>query len=393
MRDRSTRPPHSRRGSGDGTRIDGRATSSASSRLCCNALSRRTACARWTAHPRRLDRARRTRRLLLGGPRGRGRHSRRRGMRPHDARDRARVALPGGREQRRRRAVRHHGSDDERVRPARRAPPTALSAGHDRGIRRDTRWLSLLRHRLRHQPRGLGRRLRHRSHRGVHGLSHDRRMCRSDRCARRRNACASTTTRWHGYLANLSESEFSKLASSLPAAMSGAEFLRQYDGITDPVTRVRPELQLPRSPSHRTPSARACARRSLRRSVRRVGASASGGCRAGSPHVRDPTTATAPVALAATAPIDSSSSSPRKGRRVASSARRSPVAGAAAPSPFSVGVTPSQSCGTWRLVMRKRPGDRRASSRTRVPAPRKPAFCASNPRRSRCDRLAGLRRL
>ena len=51
--------------------------------------------------------------------------------------------------------------------------------------------------------------------------------------------------RWHGYLANLSEFEFSKLASGLPEQMSGAEFLRQYDGITDTVTRVRPERNYP----------------------------------------------------------------------------------------------------------------------------------------------------
>jgi len=51
--------------------------------------------------------------------------------------------------------------------------------------------------------------------------------------------------RWHGYLANLSESEFAKLAADLPAAMSGAEFLRQYDGITDHATVVSPEDDYP----------------------------------------------------------------------------------------------------------------------------------------------------
>ncbi|HEY7236215.1 MAG TPA: hypothetical protein VH539_18795 [Gemmatimonadaceae bacterium] len=51
--------------------------------------------------------------------------------------------------------------------------------------------------------------------------------------------------RWHGYLANVSELEFATLASELPARMSGAEFLRQYEGITDPVTVVRPERHYP----------------------------------------------------------------------------------------------------------------------------------------------------
>lgn len=50
---------------------------------------------------------------------------------------------------------------------------------------------------------------------------------------------------WHGYLANLSELEFSKLAGDLPMRMSGSEFLREYDGITDAVTVVRPERDYP----------------------------------------------------------------------------------------------------------------------------------------------------
>jgi L-arabinokinase len=51
--------------------------------------------------------------------------------------------------------------------------------------------------------------------------------------------------RWCGYLANFSEFEFAKLASGLPEQISGAEFLRQYDGITDPVTSVLPERSYP----------------------------------------------------------------------------------------------------------------------------------------------------
>jgi galactokinase len=52
-------------------------------------------------------------------------------------------------------------------------------------------------------------------------------------------------TRWHNYLANLSEFEFSKLSSDLPTEMTGADFLGQYHGITDPVTHVRPERSYP----------------------------------------------------------------------------------------------------------------------------------------------------
>ncbi|HEX7314114.1 MAG TPA: hypothetical protein VF297_09330 [Pyrinomonadaceae bacterium] len=47
--------------------------------------------------------------------------------------------------------------------------------------------------------------------------------------------------RWHGYLANITPAEFeARYASSLPARMSGAEFLERYWGITDPVTTVDP---------------------------------------------------------------------------------------------------------------------------------------------------------
>ena len=48
-------------------------------------------------------------------------------------------------------------------------------------------------------------------------------------------------TRWHGYLANIAPGEFeSRFATQLPERMTGAEFLRRYDGITDTVTRVQP---------------------------------------------------------------------------------------------------------------------------------------------------------
>jgi L-arabinokinase len=51
-------------------------------------------------------------------------------------------------------------------------------------------------------------------------------------------------TRWHGYLANIAPEEFdSRFAARLPERMTGAEFLRRYDGITDTVTRVQPERE------------------------------------------------------------------------------------------------------------------------------------------------------
>ena len=44
---------------------------------------------------------------------------------------------------------------------------------------------------------------------------------------------------WHGYLANISPSEFeSRFAAQLPESMTGEEFLARFGGITDVVTRV-----------------------------------------------------------------------------------------------------------------------------------------------------------
>ncbi len=51
--------------------------------------------------------------------------------------------------------------------------------------------------------------------------------------------------RWMGYLANLSEDELSELGQGLPRQMTGAEFIAQYDGITDSVTVVRPDRRYP----------------------------------------------------------------------------------------------------------------------------------------------------
>ncbi len=52
--------------------------------------------------------------------------------------------------------------------------------------------------------------------------------------------------RWAGYLANLTPDEFERsFARRLPLQISGAEFLARYEGITDTVTSVRPDLVYP----------------------------------------------------------------------------------------------------------------------------------------------------
>lgn len=52
--------------------------------------------------------------------------------------------------------------------------------------------------------------------------------------------------RWGGYLANVTTEEFEEIfAHRLPERMRGDEFLRDYGGITDPVTRVVPEQSYP----------------------------------------------------------------------------------------------------------------------------------------------------
>jgi L-arabinokinase len=51
---------------------------------------------------------------------------------------------------------------------------------------------------------------------------------------------------WHGYLANITPAEFaSRFERQLPGEMRGAEFLAEYGGITDVVTRVAPERAYP----------------------------------------------------------------------------------------------------------------------------------------------------
>jgi L-arabinokinase len=52
--------------------------------------------------------------------------------------------------------------------------------------------------------------------------------------------------KWHGYLANISPLEFEQqYLGSLPKTMSGAEFLDRYQGTTDSVTRVKPDVSYP----------------------------------------------------------------------------------------------------------------------------------------------------
>lgn len=61
-------------------------------------------------------------------------------------------------------------------------------------------------------------------------------------------------TRWGGYLANITPSEFEQaFAAHLPERVDGAEFLARYTGTPDPVTRVAPTRSYP----VRTPAAHA----------------------------------------------------------------------------------------------------------------------------------------
>jgi L-arabinokinase len=53
-------------------------------------------------------------------------------------------------------------------------------------------------------------------------------------------------SRWNGYLANVTPSEFEQsYAAGLPEQVSGAEFLERYGGITDPVTSLIPDRMYP----------------------------------------------------------------------------------------------------------------------------------------------------
>ena len=55
-----------------------------------------------------------------------------------------------------------------------------------------------------------------------------------------------TDARWEGYLANIGVAEFdARFRDALPDQMLGADFLAQYRGITDDVTRVEPERWYP----------------------------------------------------------------------------------------------------------------------------------------------------
>jgi L-arabinokinase len=60
--------------------------------------------------------------------------------------------------------------------------------------------------------------------------------------------------RWHGYLANLTPSEFENyFASKLPERITGEEFLKSYKGITDHVTHVNPADVYPVASATRHP--------------------------------------------------------------------------------------------------------------------------------------------
>jgi galactokinase len=52
--------------------------------------------------------------------------------------------------------------------------------------------------------------------------------------------------KWHGYLANISPNEFEQdYLHQLPETMTGQDFLNQYEGITDSVTRVKADVDYP----------------------------------------------------------------------------------------------------------------------------------------------------
>jgi galactokinase len=60
--------------------------------------------------------------------------------------------------------------------------------------------------------------------------------------------------RWHGYLANITPEEFeSEYARHLPRLLSGADFLRRYNGTTDQVTSVISEIDYPVAQATRHP--------------------------------------------------------------------------------------------------------------------------------------------
>jgi L-arabinokinase len=53
-------------------------------------------------------------------------------------------------------------------------------------------------------------------------------------------------SRWHGYLANVTPSEFEEeFAAKLPERISGSEFLAHFEGITDSVTQIDPRRSYP----------------------------------------------------------------------------------------------------------------------------------------------------
>ncbi len=53
-------------------------------------------------------------------------------------------------------------------------------------------------------------------------------------------------SKWNGYLANLTPEEFERsYAPSIPERLMGGEFLERYEGITDDVTSVRPDVEYP----------------------------------------------------------------------------------------------------------------------------------------------------
>ena len=144
-----------------------------------------------------------------------------------------------GRESHRWRAVRHHGPDDERVRPARSTAAAALPTSNDRRARRDSdgfRFYGIdsgVRHAVTGADYGTVRTAAFMGYRIIADVVGCSALVSS------MSIRSSTIRLWHGYLANIRpRNSPSDSSTALPETMSGADFLTRYHGITDTVTRV-----------------------------------------------------------------------------------------------------------------------------------------------------------
>ena len=123
--------------------------------------------------------------------------------------------------------------------------------------------------RLGHPARGDGRGLRNGAHRGVHGLSHDRRPRRPRSSIGRRDR-ARATIRGGTATSRTSRrpSSTTRFAPHLPERMRGAEFLAPIStGSRTPCTRVEPDREVSRATVDGASGVRASARDAIRRAA------------------------------------------------------------------------------------------------------------------------------